>query len=129
MPTSNTEIVVLTPRGGVYNHRYIIADGSKLDTAACLRIYLATKDVVGDRAPKCGPLNSDDRGYFAAACHEVAQQGSSGRRGREWLIVVDPRIERLDATAQALWQLLTGNARRLTLSSADVGAGLVQAPV
>lgn len=32
-------------------------------------------------------------------------------------------------TAQALWQLLTGNARRLTLPSRDVGAGLVQAPV
>lgn len=32
-------------------------------------------------------------------------------------------------TAQALWQILTGNARRLpNLSSADVGAGLVQAP-
>jgi subtilisin len=32
-------------------------------------------------------------------------------------------------TAQALWQLLTGNARRLTLPSRDVGAGFVQAPV
>ena len=31
-------------------------------------------------------------------------------------------------TAQGLWQLLTGNARRLTLPSRDVGAGLVQAP-
>jgi subtilisin family serine protease len=31
-------------------------------------------------------------------------------------------------TAQALWQLLTGNARRLALLSRDVGAGLVQAP-
>jgi len=122
MPTSNTEIVVLTPRGGVYNHRYIIADGSKLDTAACLRIYLATKDVVGDRAPKCGPLNSDDRGYFAAACHEVAQQGSSGRRGREWLIVVDPRIERLDATAQAL--LLEHLKKRLDRLEADVLANI-----
>ncbi|MBN9521752.1 S8 family serine peptidase [bacterium] len=33
------------------------------------------------------------------------------------------------STAQALWQLLTGNARRLALPSRDVGAGLVQAPV
>lgn len=32
-------------------------------------------------------------------------------------------------TSQALWQLLTGNARRLTLASRDVGAGLVQAPM
>jgi subtilisin family serine protease len=32
-------------------------------------------------------------------------------------------------TAQGLSQLLTGNARRLTLPSRDVGAGLVQAPV
>jgi subtilisin len=31
-------------------------------------------------------------------------------------------------SAQALWQLLTGNALRLALSSQDVGAGLVQAP-
>jgi hypothetical protein len=31
--------------------------------------------------------------------------------------------------AQALWQLLTGNARRLMLPSRDVGAGLVQAPI
>jgi subtilisin family serine protease len=31
-------------------------------------------------------------------------------------------------SAQALWQLLTGNALRLTLPSRDVGAGLVQAP-
>ncbi len=30
--------------------------------------------------------------------------------------------------AQALWQLLTGNARRLSLPSRDVGAGLVLAP-
>ncbi|WP_295591313.1 S8 family serine peptidase [uncultured Lamprocystis sp.] len=30
--------------------------------------------------------------------------------------------------AQALWQLLTGNARRMALPSRDVGAGLVQAP-
>jgi len=34
-----------------------------------------------------------------------------------------------DTSAHALWQLLTGNALRLTLSSRDVGAGLVQAPV
>ena len=32
-------------------------------------------------------------------------------------------------SAQALWQLLTGNALRLTLQSRDVGAGLVQAPI
>jgi subtilisin len=32
-------------------------------------------------------------------------------------------------TAQALWQHLTGNARRLTALSRDVGAGLVQAPI
>lgn len=32
-------------------------------------------------------------------------------------------------TAQALWQLLTGNARRLNLLSRDVGAGLAQAPI
>jgi len=31
-------------------------------------------------------------------------------------------------SAQALWQLLTGNARRLALSSRDAGAGLVLAP-
>lgn len=31
-------------------------------------------------------------------------------------------------TAQALWQLLTGNARRLSLPSRDAGSGLVQAP-
>ena len=35
----------------------------------------------------------------------------------------------LSTGAQALWQLLTGNARRLTLLSRDVGAGLAQAPV
>ena len=34
-----------------------------------------------------------------------------------------------NTSAQALWQLLTGNARRLMLPSRDVGAGLVQAPV
>jgi subtilisin family serine protease len=32
-------------------------------------------------------------------------------------------------TAQALWQLLTGNALRLPISSTDVGTGLVQAPI
>ncbi|MDX1920367.1 MAG: S8 family serine peptidase [Candidatus Caenarcaniphilales bacterium] len=32
-------------------------------------------------------------------------------------------------TGGALWSLLTRNARRLNLSSADVGAGLVQAPI
>jgi subtilisin len=35
----------------------------------------------------------------------------------------------LSTSAQALWQLLTGNARRLTLQSRDVGVGLVQAPI
>lgn len=34
----------------------------------------------------------------------------------------------LNTTTQALWQILTGNARRLNLPSSDVGAGLVQAP-
>ena len=34
-----------------------------------------------------------------------------------------------DVTAQALWQLITGNALRLNLLSRDVGAGLVQAPI
>lgn len=33
------------------------------------------------------------------------------------------------ATAQSLWQILTGNARRLSLPSRDVGSGLVQAPI
>ena len=33
-----------------------------------------------------------------------------------------------DTSAQALWQLLTGNALRLGLHSQDVGTGLVQAP-
>jgi subtilisin family serine protease len=32
-------------------------------------------------------------------------------------------------SAEALWQLLTGNALRMSLPSRDVGAGLVQAPV
>ena len=31
--------------------------------------------------------------------------------------------------AQALWQILTGTAKRLSLMSRDVGAGLVQAPI
>jgi subtilisin family serine protease len=35
----------------------------------------------------------------------------------------------LNTSAPALWQLLTGNARRLRLLSRDVGAGLAQAPV
>lgn len=33
-----------------------------------------------------------------------------------------------NATAHELWMLLTTNAKRLTLSSTDVGSGLVQAP-
>lgn len=41
-----------------------------------------------------------------------------------WLESLGP-----NTSAQELWQLLTGNARRLTLPSRDVGAGLVQAPV
>lgn len=36
---------------------------------------------------------------------------------------------RAGTTSQALWQILTGNARRLMLPSRDVGSGLVQAPV
>ncbi|MBM3792946.1 MAG: protease [Acidobacteria bacterium] len=35
----------------------------------------------------------------------------------------------VNTPATALWQLLTGNARRLNLPSRDVGAGLVQAPI
>jgi subtilisin len=34
----------------------------------------------------------------------------------------------LTTTAEALWQLLTGNAQRLNLPSRDVGVGLAQAP-
>ncbi|HEY9422543.1 MAG TPA: S8 family serine peptidase, partial [Thermoanaerobaculia bacterium] len=37
-------------------------------------------------------------------------------------------IEARKVTGAALWQALTANARRLSLSSVDVGAGLVQAP-
>lgn len=37
--------------------------------------------------------------------------------------------EATGATGQALWNLLTQNARRLTLPARDVGIGLVQAPV
>ncbi len=33
-----------------------------------------------------------------------------------------------NASAQALWNLLTQNARRLSLPSTDAGIGLVQAP-
>lgn len=35
----------------------------------------------------------------------------------------------MNTNAHALWQMLTGNALRLPISSRDVGAGLVQAPV
>jgi len=37
-------------------------------------------------------------------------------------------IEARQVTGAALWQVLTSNARRLSLPSVDVGAGLVQAP-
>jgi len=37
-------------------------------------------------------------------------------------------IEARQVTGAALWQALTANARRLSLPSVDVGAGLVQAP-
>lgn len=91
-----SDILVLTPRGGEYNHRYVVAEGGSLDASGCGRVYRQAKDAVGENGFGCGRLNPTDGGWFAAARHVVAQQETAGRRGAEWLIVVDPRIGGLD---------------------------------
>jgi len=95
------ELMVLTPRGGIYNHRYVVTATSGLDAAGCGRIYREVKGAVGESSVGCGRLEGPGGSSFAAASHVVAQQESAGRRGAEWLIVVDPRIGGLDAAAQA----------------------------
>ena len=95
------ELMVLTPRGGVYNHRYVVTATSGLDAAGCGRIYREVKGAVGESSVGCGRLEGPGRPSFAAASHVVAQQETAGRLGAEWLIVVDPRIGGLDAAAQA----------------------------
>ena len=96
MRPRSPEILVLTPRGGVYNHRYAIAENSPLDASGCGRIYRKAKELVGENAFGCGHIDIADGGSLAAARHVVAQKEAAGRRGPEWLIVVDPRIGGLD---------------------------------
>lgn len=96
MRPRSPDILVLTPRGGVFNHRYVVAEGSPLDASGCGRLYRAAKDCLGDNAVGCGRLDVADGGSFAAARHVVAQQETAGRRGAEWMILVDPRVGVLD---------------------------------
>lgn len=91
---------MLTPRGGVFNHRYVVAEGSPLDASGCGRLYRAVKDSMGDDTVGCGRLDVADGGSFAAARHVVAQQETAGRRGAEWLILVDPRVTGLDESGR-----------------------------
>lgn len=93
-----SEVLVLTPRGGVDNHRYITWSGSGLDSASCGRIYREVKRVVDNAGKGIGSLG--DGTWFAAASHVVAQEEAAGRRGSEWLIFTDPRIARLDEVGQ-----------------------------
>ncbi len=111
---------MLTPRGGVYNHRYVVADGSPLDASGCGRLYRAAKDSVGDDAVGCGRLDAANGGSFAAAQHVVAQQEMAGRRGAEWLILVDPRVGGLDESGrQRLEYELKERLSRLSLEVLD----------
>jgi len=96
MRLRSPDILVLTPRGGVYNHRYVVAEGSPLDASGCGRIYRKAKEVVGENGFGSGQLDIADGGSLAAAQHVVAQKEAAGRRGAEWLIVVDPRIGGLE---------------------------------
>jgi len=95
------ELMVLTPRGGIYNHRYVVTATSGLDAAGCGRIYREVKGAVGESSVGYGRLEGAGGSSFAAASHVVAQQESAGRLGAEWLIVVDPRIDGLGAAARA----------------------------
>jgi hypothetical protein len=88
-----SEVLVLTPRGGVDNHRFITWSGSGLDSTSSGRIYREVKSILGERGRGIGSLS--DGAYFAAASHIVAQEEVAGRRGSEWLIFTDPRIGRL----------------------------------
>ena len=99
MQTCHPEIVVLTPRVGMLNHRYVVAENSPLDASACGRIYRSAKDALAEAAAGCGRLG-DGGGFFIAARHVVTQHEAAGRRGAEWLIVVDQRIGGLDDDAR-----------------------------
>ena len=84
------ELLLLTPRGGIDNHRYITWAQCSLDPASCGRIYREVKTAVEKTGKGIGRLSNGD--CFAAASHVVAQEEAAGRHGREWLIFTDPRI-------------------------------------
>lgn len=84
------ELLVLTPRGGFDNHRYITWSQSSLDSASCGRIYREVKTALEDTGKGSGSLGNGV--WFVAASHVVAQEEAAGRRGSEWLIFADPRI-------------------------------------
>jgi hypothetical protein len=101
MPLRSPEIIVLTPRGGVLNHRYVTAEDSQLEANGCGRIYRQVKELLGESSFGWGGLGFGDGGAFAAARHVVQQSSDSTRRhGNEWLIVADPRLKALDAPRQ-----------------------------
>lgn len=118
MPTRYPEILVLTPRGGIYNHRFAVAAGSSLDADGCGRIYRAAKGALGEAASGGGRLDGPDGASFAAATHVVAQREAARRQGAEWLIVVDPRIGGLDSIGRE--RLERDLADRLSRLSHDV---------
>ena len=110
------ELLLLTPRGGVDNHRYITWSQSPLDPASCGRTYREVKTAVEKTGKGIGPLSNG--AWFAAASHVVAQEELAGRRGSEWLIFTDPRIESLGKGEQD--RLLDDVERHLALIGDEV---------
>lgn len=116
MPQRFPELLLLTPRGGVDNHRYITWSQSSLDSASCGRIYREVKTAVAKTGKGIGSLSNGD--WFAAASHVVAQEEAAGRHGSEWLIFTDLRIGSLGVVEQG--RLLTDVEEHLALIRDEV---------
>jgi hypothetical protein len=112
----DSEVLVLTPRGGMDNHRFITWSKSALDSASCGRIYREVKSILGEQGRGVGSLS--DGNWCAAASHVVAQEEAAGRRGSEWLIFTDPRIGSLSEVERD--RLLTDVEQHLALIRDEV---------